>query len=169
MTPFDTEPTEAPEREEFHIDSDGAANWYLRKLANIEAEKARVKAQAEAILTRLDCDAEGLRHLYQSELEAFCRSKIAQEKHRRKSVLFLQGTCQFRTLPARVVIRDPKAALDYARKHLPDAVRVQESLDTDAYRAAIAATGELLPGSDREPERESFTLSFGKTAKTPTE
>ena len=161
----ETEPTE---REAFHITTEEAANWYLRKQANIEAEKQRVKAQAEAIVSRLNSDAESLRHLYEAELQEFVRTKLAESGNRRKSVHFLQGTAQFRTVPTGVRITDPVAALDYAKAHLPDAVRVTETLDGQAYRAAIDATGELLPGVLVEPERESFTLSFGKP-KTPTE
>lgn len=168
MTQTLTQPDEATEREDFHITDDASANWYLRKIAALEDEKARVKAQCEAIVKRLDGDAEGLRRLYESELQTYVRQKLADSKSRRKSVHFLQGTAQFRTVPARVVITDPQAALDYARQHLPDAVKVSESLHTDTYRAAVEARGELLPGCDQEPERETFTLSFGK-ARTLTE
>ena len=40
---MNTEPTATPEA--FCIDSEERANWYARKLANIEAERARVKVQ----------------------------------------------------------------------------------------------------------------------------
>src|SRR5262245_48806712 len=63
-----TETTEAREEVEFHITSDGAANWYLRKLANLEAEKQRVTAQAATIVKQLEADAANLRYLYESEL-----------------------------------------------------------------------------------------------------
>ncbi len=41
--------TEQP-AEAFCIDSEERANWYARKLAGIEAERARVKAQAAKIV-----------------------------------------------------------------------------------------------------------------------
>jgi hypothetical protein len=147
----------------FHINSDEAANWLLRKLANIEAEKARVKSQAETMLRQLDGDAEGLRFLYESELQEFVRQKLAASGARRKSVAFLQGTCAFRTAPASVKITDPKAALDYAREHLSLFVHTQtvETLDTAAYR--IYADDRDLPGTERVPERETFSLRFGKS------
>ena len=78
---------ETTEAEQFQIDSDRAAEWLLRKLANIEAEKARVTAQAAAIVKSLDADAERLRFLFGSQLEAYCRAKMGQG--RGKSVRFL--------------------------------------------------------------------------------
>jgi hypothetical protein len=38
----------------FVIDSEDKANWFLAKLANIRAEQARVKAQAERRIAELE-------------------------------------------------------------------------------------------------------------------
>lgn len=153
------------ERETFCIDSESAANWLLKRLANIEAEKGRVKAQAEAILRQLDSDAESLRHLYEAELQAFVRQRLAESGNRRKSVHFLQGTAGFRAGTARVVISDRQAAMDYAREHDPDGLIVTTAtLATCEYRAlaetALTETGEVLPGTEIVPEHESFCLRF---------
>ncbi len=152
--------------EQFQIDSDRAAEWLLRKLANIEAEKARVTAQAAAIVKQLESDAEGLRFLYGSQLEAYCRAKIAQSGGRRKSVHFLQGSCAFRTVPAGLRVADMGAALQFAQERLPEAVKVVQTLDMGAYREAAAKrlqeTGEVLPGCEPTPEREAFSVKFGK-------
>src|SRR5947209_5050438 len=94
--------------EAFTIDSDRAAEWLLRKLANLESEKARVQAQAAAIVKALDSDAERLNYLYGAQLEHYCRAKM--EQGRGKSVRFLQGTCAFRTVPAGVRVADAGAA-----------------------------------------------------------
>jgi hypothetical protein len=157
-----TEATEQSERSEFHVTNDAAANWYLRKLANIEAEKRRVKAQAEAIVRQLDAEAERLRYLYEAELQEYVRQKVADGGNRRRSVHFLQGTCAFRTVPATVRITDTLAALDYATRCLPEAVKTQQVLDTARYRQIVEATGELLPGVELTPDQEIFRLSIGK-------
>src|SRR5579862_5226360 len=98
------ETTEQPAA--FLIDSDERAEWLLRKLANLEAEKARVQTQAEQILKQLESDAERLRFLFGAQLEEYCRRKIEASKSRRRSVTFLQGTCAFRTVPATVKVTD---------------------------------------------------------------
>ena len=151
----------ATEKPEFHITDEAAANWLLRKLANIEAEKQRVKAQAAEIVAALDADAARLRFLYEAELAAFARERLAQGGNRRKSLHLLQGTLAFRTVPASLRVADAEAALP--RAHALGCTRVE--VDATAYREAaqkaLEKTGELLPGVQRVPEHESFTLRFG--------
>lgn len=55
-----------------------------------------------------------------------------------------------------------QAALHYATEHLPDAVKTQQVLDREAYRAHMEETGELLPGMEVTEERETFRVTFGK-------
>ena len=153
----DTEPVEKPP---FRIDTEQHANWLLRKLANLDAEKARVKAQAEAILHQLDTDREGLLYLYGSQLEAFTRQELEKTGNRRKSLTLLQGTCSFRSVPARMSINDPAAALLHARENLPEAIKTVETLDRTAYVHRAETTGELLPGIEALPAREAFSLRF---------
>jgi phage host-nuclease inhibitor protein Gam len=152
--------------EAFHIDSDDKANWLLRKLANLEAEKQRIQAQAAQIVKQLDAEAESLRYLYEPELQEYVRRKLAANGHRRKSVAFLQGTCACRTVPAAVKIADGKAALEYAESDYPATIRTLQTLDLTAYREraerVYAETGELLPGVDLTTEHESFSIRFGK-------
>jgi predicted transcriptional regulator len=71
--------TQETERIEFHIDSDQAAEWLLRKLANIEAEQKRIQANAAELIRQLDCDAQRLKHLYEGELLDYCRRRLAEK------------------------------------------------------------------------------------------
>ena len=153
-----TETTETAET--FCINSTDRANWLLRKIANLDTEKARVKAQAEAILHGLDTDREGLLYLYGSQLEAFTRQELERQGSRRKSLTLLQGTCSFRSVPARFTLSDPGAALFYARENLPEAIKTVETLDRTAYLHRAETTGELLPGIESVPSREAFSLRF---------
>jgi len=158
----DTETT--AEAETFEINSDAAANWLLRRLANLEAEKARVTAQATAIVKQLESDAERLRFLFGSQLESYCRGKM--EQGRGKTVRFLQGSCFFRTVPAGVRIADTGAALQFAQETLLGAVKSVRTLDTTVYRELaekhLQETGEVLPGVETTLARESFSVKFGK-------
>ena len=154
------------EKPEFHIDSIGAADWLLQKYFAIDAEIALLKAQAEAAVKRLQSDREGLERLYQSELESFIRSLIAQDKKGRKSLILPHGTCAVRAVPGGLRITDENAALKYARSCAKDAIRTEERLDSAKYRElaekALQSEGEMLPGIDMQPDRESFTVKFGK-------
>ncbi len=162
---LDPDPDRPTDPDAFCIDSDRAANWLLRKLGNIEAEKARVQAQAAAIIKALDADAERLQHLYGAQLEYYCRERIAQG--RGKTVRFLQGTCSLRAVPAAVRVADMGAALHYASENLPEVVRITRTLDGRAYadraQKELKASGALLPGVEICPARESFSVKFGKT------
>jgi len=152
--------------EPFTINDEKSANWYLRKLANIDAEQQRVQTQALQIVAQLQNDADGLKHLYASQLEAYCRARLQETGNRRKSITLLQGTCAFRTVPAGFRLTDTNAALRFA-KECGGMLKTVESLDAEAYRAAadhaLEAYGELYPGMENVPERVAFTVRFGKT------
>ena len=146
--------------EAFRIDSEERANWYARKLATIEAERARVKAQAAKIVAQLDSDEAGLRDRFEAEAREWARAELAKRGNRRRSLTLLQGTFAFRAVPATLRVDDVAAALNTAASL--GAVRV----DTAAYRQAAIdarnATGELLPGCVVVPPSEHFGVSFGK-------
>jgi len=150
-----TEPTE------FHITDEAGANWYARKLAGFEAERARVSAQAAKIKAQLDSDEKSLRDRFEAEAREWARAELDRRyKGRRKSLALLQGTFAFRAVPATLRVDDVAAALSTAATL--GAVKV----DAAAYRAAALdaqrTTGELLPGCALVPEREHFGINFGK-------
>jgi phage host-nuclease inhibitor protein Gam len=163
---LDTDAQETTDRQQFHIDSDSAAEWLLRRLANIEAEKARITAQAAEMVRQLDSDAQRLRHLYEGELLDYCRRKMAEGGNRRRSCTFLQGTVAFRYVGPSVKVADPAAALVYAQDSGLPAVKTVVTLDAAVYRAEaerhMQETGELLPGVETTPEHETHRLTFGK-------
>ena len=57
-------------------------------------------------------------------------------------------------------VNDPAAALIYARKNLPEAIKTVETLDRTAYLHQAGTTGELSPGIESVPLREAFSLRF---------
>jgi len=146
------------------------AEWLLRKLGNIAAEKARIQAQAAAMVNQLESDTANLQHLYGKQLEAFTREELARRGNRRKSLTTLQGTCAFRTVPGGFCLIDPAAALEHVQSNFDsmDAlVELQPCLKTEEYRLLaerhFAQTGELLPGTEERSERENFSIKFGKS------
>jgi len=158
-----TEPMneQATEPTEFHITDEAGANWYARKLAGIEAERARVRAQAARIIAQLDGDENSLKDRFEAEAREWARAELDRRyRGRRKSLALLQGTFAFRAVPATLRVDDVAAALSTAASI--GAVKV----DAAAYRAhaldAQKTTGELLPGCVIVPEREHFSVSFGK-------
>ena len=161
--------TETENKEPFRICDDRSANWVLRLLANNDAEKRRVAAQAEEMLRQIDADTAGLKYLYGAALEQYARQALAAAGNRRRSLALLQATLAFRTVAPALRIADPTAALAWAKQYAPDLVTVAttEQLDSKAFRDLAKATcnndGELLPGIESSAGSETFSISFGKT------
>lgn len=159
------------EKPPFCIDTVGRAEWLLKKLATIAAEKSRVKAQAAQIVAQCDNDTLRLEHLFGAQLQAIVTAELARKGGTRKSLALLQGTCAFRTVPGGLVIADEVAARASARQMAPDLLseRTVEDFDTAEYLKLAAlsrdGTGELLPGVDSVPDRESFSIRFGKATE----
>jgi hypothetical protein len=92
---------------------------------------------------------------------------------RKKTLHTWQATLAFRTIPAALKLRDPDAAMRYARERAPEHILTAEKLNTTAYREAasrtLEATGELMPGMDRVPEQEGFSIRFGRKEDGPSD
>ena len=152
--------------EEFRIDCEKNANWLLQKYATLDAEKSRIKAQAEKRLKELDTDRQGLDYRFGSELEHWTRGELEKSGNHRKSLTLLQGTCAFRSLPAGVKIVDAGELLRYAEANgREDLLKIEMQVNTEAAKAYVEETGDLLPGMDTVPARESFSIKFGKPEK----
>ena len=70
----ETETTQKPEG--FVIDSRERVDWYLRKLANLEAEEVRVKQQADVMLRQIESDRKSLKARFQGQVENFVAQKL---------------------------------------------------------------------------------------------
>jgi phage host-nuclease inhibitor protein Gam len=164
-------PRETYEKEEpFIIYNDDTANWYLGKLANLEAEKHRVKAQSEKMLTEIERNIEHLQFLFGHQLEEYVRANL---KGKSKTLHLLQGSVQLRKVPRSISLTDRDLALleaykikeqGWSEELIP--LKVVESLDTMKYRVLaeqiLKNTGEILPGIEVVPEHESMSVKFGK-------
>jgi hypothetical protein len=151
--------------EAFRIDSEDRANWLLCKLAGLDAEERRVKAQCETILKRVAAERSALEGRFGAELADWARQQIAGGK--RRSLALLQGTIAFRRVPGGLTIADRSAVADTVRLARPDLIEqvVTERLDTTGARTwaeeVLRTTGEMLPGFEMREERESMSLRFG--------
>lgn len=151
--------------EEFRIDSEERATWYLRKLANLEAEQSRIKKQAEIALKSLQSETESLKGRFHSELEQWARTEA--ERRKKRTLHTLQGTLRFRSLPSRLTIEDPAAAMVAClSEEWEGCIETRQALIASEYlkraQERLSETGELVAGVGIVPERESFSISFGK-------
>lgn len=142
----------------FAIDSEDRANWLLRKLGNLAAERARVKAQADAIMAELKREEERLHQRFDAELQAFTRQALAGKKSR--TLKLLQGTVSLRTVAASMRVADTEAAFEHARTCLPDLIETKQALKVADYGKLARETGEMLPGIEVTPEHETMSIRF---------
>ncbi len=149
----------------FEIRDAGSANWYLRKMRNLQTEKATIQAQTAAMLKAVDAQMERLRYLYEAQLQTWVQQELARRGGRSKTLALHQGTVAFRTVPETLRVLSAREAVEYARAQGWDVIKTVETLDAERYKreatAARVETGELLPGLEVVPERESFTIQFG--------
>ena len=152
----------------FEINDAGTANWYLKTLRNLESEKATIQAQTAAMLRSLDAEINRFRFRFEPQFQGWVEQELARRGSRSKTLPLHQGTAAFRTVPASLRVMSSRDALDYARSQGWPVIRSVETLDAEGYKSQAAAvqaeTGEVLPGIEVIPERESFSVRFG-TAK----
>ena len=165
--PTTEQPTDAPA---FSINSDSAADWLLKQIAALDAERDLLVSQHQAAVKRVDSDRESLLHVYGEQLQAYAAQKVAADKRGRKSCILAHGTLAFRTVPASIKVSDPAAALHAAKQlDMPDMVFTVETLNMERYRkaahVAIERQGCLLPGVEFLPAREAFSVRFGGKGK----
>lgn len=145
---------------EWKIDSEEKANWYLRKLANLDAEALRISGQYNAMLNDISIERSRLQDRHQSDLEHWAKENLTKGK---RNIKLLQGTINFRMVPASVCIADRNAALFHAKDQgWGQYIRIKEELDAEGYKHYFETTGEMLPGIEVTPEHESVSITFGK-------
>lgn len=168
-------PVQTDAKPEFRIDSEEKANWLLRKIANLEAEESRVKAQADSILRSLKSDREGLMNRFGAELEQWAKAQMEAKGGKTKTIKLLQGNLSFRTVPARLVLADEAAATGHAKAMQGKCAMLNTCFDYEprfvtanyweAAQEYLESTGELLPGIERREAKESFSIKFPTSGK----
>ncbi|MCX6366216.1 MAG: host-nuclease inhibitor Gam family protein [Armatimonadetes bacterium] len=154
--------------EQFTIQTREHAEWYLRKLANLDREEASIRAQAEAMLTRVRSDRESLMGRYASQFESFTRGELEKQKGSRRSVLYFNGTAQFTSVAPRLIVESELDAITTARAVKPETVTEETitKLDKKTFLAYAAThfeeTGELIPGVTRTEPGERFYIKIPK-------
>jgi len=156
----------------FHIDSEERANWYLRKMFNLQAELDRVNAQAAAIVHELEQKQRSLQMRFEDELAAWAEGKLTGQKARH--IKLLQGTVGFRKVAARLDVTDQAAALAWLNEHPDEQAKVIEQVTTERFcktaylglaKVSAEETGELLPGVEMQPEQQRIYIKESDDAQ----
>lgn len=148
----------------FVIDSEDKAAWVVDKMVEADQRIERLQAQFQARLSELRAERQRLDDRFGAELENWARGEA--ERRKRRSVTLSTGTLAFRKVPGRLTIANAEDAQCGARQAGVDAFETREVFLPAVYREAAQAhleeTGELLPGVELVPERDSFSVGVAK-------
>lgn len=149
--------------------NDSQAEWAVRKLAHLESELERVRAQTALLLKRHRSDLAQFTWYALPRLERWLDKKLAADPKKRKSVITPYGTVRKVRVKRRVVIDIKEAESDMGRNldWWNERALTRYSPDPAGMRTYFEATGELLPGMRLEESREEVRVclpSKGQTA-----
>lgn len=163
-------------RHGFRITTEDLADWALRKIARLRAEKqakrelaqreiGRIQDWLDRELARLDRDEQ----FFVNALTDYHRSVLAVNP-RAKTISLPHGTVKARVAGASPALVDEAAALAWAENARPEVVKVKKSLDWAGLKKLLAVdpdeihcvdptTGEVVPGVTVKPETITFTVT----------
>lgn len=156
----------------FEVDSESAAKWVLQKLMSEEASLMAVRLQQAAINKNLDTEARSheqriayFHRRFDASLREFAERALEGKKTRTWRCAW--GTVSFRKTSGTNKIIDLKAAVDWARRHVPTAIKTTESVSvTDLLPHLEEFAPEDRPAwLQSTPGGDSMTISTGLEKK----
>ncbi len=149
----------------WRIQSEDDAQWVVGLMVEADAAIERHQAQAAARLAELKGRRDRLTARFGAELEAWAQQE--SERRGRRSVTLLTGTVAFRKVPGRLSIRDAELAqVTASAREMSECVELRRVFLPAAYRDAaqkhLEEAGELLPGVEMVPERDSMSVGVTK-------
>lgn len=157
-------PPAVPE-DTWRIRDEDDAQWVVGLMVEADAAIERHQAQAAARLAELKGRRDRLSARFGADLEAWAKEEAARRG--RRSVTLLTGTVAFRKVPGRLSISDAELAQARADETgMEGAFETRRVFLPAVYREAaqfhLEETGELLPGVEIVPERDSMSVGVTK-------
>ena len=141
-----------PDKQQFVIRDASDASWVVRKIVEARARQQRIKDWAQAELQSAQREEKFFLERFGDELEAW----TAENNNGKKTLRLPDGTLGFRHKRAVIQIQDEDRVLDWCRDHLPEAVKVSESVLKTPLNEHLKETGELPPGCDLDNGGDEF-------------
>jgi len=114
-----------------------------------EKQKQTILANLTAIQQSHERRLDWLRRRFAGALEQFARDQLDGQKKR--SLRFAAGALRFRKTQPKRIVHDEKAAIAWAREHLPTAIAVSE-------RLLVSDLPDVVPGVELVPASERFSI-----------
>jgi phage host-nuclease inhibitor protein Gam len=144
----DFEIIEEPVREAFTVNSDGVADWAMRKLASIRRKQADNKAifdrevlRVAEWLDKVNTDLERDAQWFESNLKPYA---LSERYNGRKSIVLPHGTIKTTAGRPKIEIENESEFFAWAEKSEPELIRIKKEIDKKALNALITETGDVI-------------------------
>ena len=144
----------------WRITDDNRAAWAADKVLGARERLARVKASCQAMIDEAAREAQDAEAFFLPLLEEWAR---ANPPRKGKTIRLPTGALAFRTVIGGPRLVDAKAALDWAREHTPSLIEITERVTITALKDYMEAVGEVPPGVEVVPDRESFDVKGARS------
>jgi hypothetical protein len=151
------------ERERFRIETKDQAAWALRKMSRIKAEQDENTQAAQAEIDRIAVwrneENEKLQRsisFFESLLHEYFM-QLREDDPKLKTMKLPHGTLKMRAQQPQYEY-DESLMLPWAKKNLPEAVVVKESVAKTPVKKHIKDTGEMVPGVEIVERPERFSV-----------
>lgn len=135
------------------------ANLVGAELAKIRNRRERAKQRIERekkLIAQFDCEEARLLDRYGADFKAFAAERLAGTK--RRSLELLDVTLGYRKAPDKLEVTDESAVIQWARRHMPDAVKVVESVLKTPIKDAVKRGLEVPPGCEYKAGGDEFFI-----------
>jgi hypothetical protein len=156
-------PEEQEQRERFKIETKDQAAWALRKMSRIKAEQDENIQTAQAEIERITSwrdEENGKLERSISFFEGLLYEYFVQlrgDDPKLKTMKLPHGTLKMRAQQPQYEY-DESLMLPWAKKNLPEAVVVKESVAKTPVKKHIKETGEMVPGVQMVERPEKFSV-----------
>jgi hypothetical protein len=137
---------------------------YLHQKNHLEHQIATIQAQAEAMIAPLKSALAKAKWHYEGRLELMLR-----EKHKAdgtKKIVYWNGTALLTKCGGWPKVTDSEKAVKYALEQGRKDLVIPASIAVGEYKKyakqKYQETKEVIPGTELEPVRQSFSISAGK-------
>lgn len=150
--------------DEFHVEDMASAEWVLERMAEVDGDILGLEARLAAITDQMGAMVrdrknrrEWLDRRFGAELEHFAAGELLGAKTRTLKTPY--GSLSFRTSPGSIKVVNEEGALEWAKAHCPEAVKVKESV----LVTPLKGQEEMLPVAFFEVEgpKDRFYVKTG--------
>ena len=155
----------------FHVHDRATLERYVRLVAAKQAEIETIRAQGAAMVKEATRELEQLEFLYGGQAQTVLERLLEANRGNSKHLKTFHGNIGFRTMPARITVRDARQTLEWAQGHAPELLETTVNRLALTRRFTATPSGLLVNGEGEALEIPGVTVCPAEQRlyiKTPT-